>query len=133
MDDPGLPEPASAPVFPEIDNPRREKSRILGRLLAIIGDHSVSAERVGVRLSPTDLKLVFEALRAHACSGSAPDFIGHDEIRRYVLGTLFAELVEEPSNILYTTSTGPDTMRYGAMTPAFWIECLDLLERTICP
>lgn len=133
LDIPGLPELVSAPPSPAIEDPRREKSRILRRLIAIIGEHSVSAERVGVKLTSTDLKLVFEALRAHARSGPAPDFTAHDEIRRYVLGTLFAGLAEEPSNILYTTTTGPDTMRYDAMTPEFWIECLDLLERTISP
>ena len=132
LDIPGLPEPVSAPLSPAIEDSRREKSRILKRLIAIVGEHSVSAERVGVKLSSADLKLVFEALRAHARSGSAPDFIAHDEIRRYVLGTLFAELVEEPSNILYTTRTGPDTMRYDAMTPEFWIECLDVLDLTLC-
>jgi len=37
--------------------------------------------------------------------------------------------VEEPSNILYLVQTGPDTTRYDAMDSAFWIECLDLLQK----
>ena len=39
----------------------------------------------------------------------------------------------EPSNVLFTTRTGPDSIRYDAMEPDFWIECLDLMERTLCP
>ena len=51
-----------------------------------------------------------------------------DEIHGYCLNRLFDELVEEPSNILFTTKTGPDTIRYDAMNASFWIECLDLME-----
>lgn len=133
MDDHGLPDSMPSAQSPAIENPGREKSRVLKRLLAIIGEHSISAERVGIRLSPEDLKLVFEALRTHARKGEAPDFPSDDEIRRYALDILYAELVEEPSNVLYTTRTGPDTMRYDAMTPDFWIECIDILERTLSP
>ncbi|MFD2255211.1 hypothetical protein ACFSSA_00855 [Luteolibacter algae] len=127
-------EPDSVPVVasPVIEEPRQEKSRILGRLLAIIGDHSISAERVGIKLSPEELRLVFEALRNHAISGTEPDFPNLSEIQRYVLGSLFSELVEEPSNILYATQISPDTIRYDAMEANFWIECLDLLEKTLC-
>ena len=124
--------PNTTPIdVPEIEDPAREKSRILKRLLVLLGEHERSADHVGIRLSHTDIKSVIKALRQHALKGTAPDFSSHDEIQRYVLDTMFAELVEEPSNILYTTKTGEDTMRYDAMKPAFWIECLDLLEKTI--
>jgi alpha-galactosidase len=46
----------------------------------------------------------------------------------HVLTRLFEELVEEPSNILFTTTTGPETTRYDAMDATFWLECLDLME-----
>ncbi|MGJ8633327.1 MAG: hypothetical protein ACSHX7_05350 [Luteolibacter sp.] len=121
-----------APIkVPEIEDPKREKSRILKRLLGLLGEHERSAHRVGIKLSHTDTKSVIQALRQHALTGTSPAFQCQDEIRQYVLETLFAELVEEPSNILYTTRTGEDTMRYDAMKPTFWIECLDLLEKTI--
>ncbi len=126
----GLPDTTPVAV-PEIEDPAREKSRILKRLLVLLGEHERSAHRVGIKLSHTDLKSVIGALRQHALNGTPPTFPSPDEIHRYVLDTIFAELVEEPSNILYTTKTGEDTMRYDAMKPAFWIECLDLLENTI--
>jgi len=43
------------------------------------------------------------------------------------------ELVEEPSNIFFTTKTGSETTRYDAMSTAFWIECLDLMEAAYDP
>ena len=126
----GLPD--TTPIeIPEIENPVREKSRILKRLIVLIGEHERSAHRLGIKLSSADLSSVIEALRQHALKGISPAFPSPNEIHRYVLDTMFAELVEEPSNILYTTKTGEDTMRYDAMKPAFWIECLNLLEQTI--
>lgn len=117
---------------PKIENPGREKTRIIRRLLVLIGQHEISAQRVGIKLSPDDLKAVFSALREHARNGIAPPLSARDEIHQYILDSMFSELVEEPSNILYTTQTSPDTMRYDAMKPDFWCECLDLLEKNLC-
>lgn len=126
----GLPDTTPIDVQ-EIEDPAREKSRILKRLLILIRQHERSAQRLGTTLSSADLKSVIEALRQHALTGTSPTFSPHDEIHHYLLDTLFAELLEEPSNILYTTPTSQDTVRYDAMKPTFWIECLDLLENTI--
>lgn len=131
MDEHRLPEATPMSQSPAIEDLPGEKSRILKRLLAIIGEHSISAERVGIKLSPAHLELVFAALRAHARSGSTPDFQRRDEIDRNVLDSLFSELVEEPSNHLLTTCTGPDTVRYDAMPPDFWCECIELTEKTL--
>ena len=57
-------------------------------------------------------------------------FNPENAIHAHVLTRLFEELVEEPSNILFTTVTGPETTRYDAMNPSFWLECLDLMEKT---
>lgn len=127
----GLPKSASSEAA-EIENSGHEKSRILKRLIIIVGDNEISADRVGIQFSPTDLRTVFSALREHASRGTPPNFEAKNEVHQYILESLFADLVEEPSNILYTTRTGADTMRYDAMKPAFWIECLDLLEQTLC-
>ena len=76
---------------------------------------------------------VISALRDHARGGKGSPVPGsRDEIHGYCLNRLFDEFVEEPSNILFTTKTGPDTTRYDAMNAAFWIECLDLMEDTFC-
>ena len=87
-----------------------------------------------IDLGIDELRIVIKALRNHASGGKGTlETDGSDEIRDYCLSRLFEELVEEPSNILYTTSTGPDTVRYDAMETAFWIECLDLLEKNYSP
>jgi hypothetical protein len=128
-----LPDLTPPSQTPKSESPGEEKARILKRLIALVAEHSLSAERVGIHLSQNDLKIVFAALRDHAKTGTAPTFdTSRDEIHHYVLDSLFAELVEEPSNILYTTRTSADTMRYDAMQPDFWIECLDLLEKRLC-
>ena len=124
-----LPENEDFRETPEIESPTEEKMRVIKRVQALAAEHVRSAERVGIKLSKEDFSAVLVALRQHAKTGKAEPFdSARDEIHLYVLDTMFAELVEEPSNILYTTRTGEDTMRYDAMHPDFWIECLDLLE-----
>jgi hypothetical protein len=128
--------PSEDPVRPpqEIADRGAEAARVLGRLLVIAGDHSRASQRLGIRLGPDDLRAVIGSLRDHARGGAGRPVPGaRDEIHAYVLDRLFAELVEEPSCILFTTATGPDSIRYDAMDAGFWIECLDLLERTFCP
>ena len=124
----------NAPVIPEdkpeIANRPAEAKRVLKRIAAIIEDHRRASAAMDVELGVNELSIVIDALRDHANGGKGTlETDGSDEIRDYCLSRLFEELVEEPSNILYTTTTGPDTVRYDAMETAFWIECLDLLEK----
>lgn len=117
----------------DIADRRGESTRIVKRLLAIMGDHSESAQRLDIKFQAADMKAVIDALRCHARGEEVVAVSGErDEIRQHVLNSLFSELVEEPSNIFFTTTTGPDTIRYDAMEPDFWIECLDLLEQKVC-
>jgi len=117
----------------EIEDRKGEMKRIVKRLAAIMEDHRLSAVSLGIVFHGEDLRSVIHALRDHARGGSGLPIKGtRDEIHAYVLTRLYEELVEEPSNILFTTITGPDTTRYDAMTPSFWIECLDHMEKTYC-
>ena len=77
------------------------------------------------------VSLLVYTLMAHSNEPRIPTVADYDEIESHCLNRLFEELVEEPSNILYVTPTGPSTTRYDSMDPSFWIECLDLLEREI--
>jgi len=114
-----------------LEDPKGETKRIVKRLAAIVEDHRLSAIPLGIQFQAADLRLVINALRDHAKGGTGLPIQGtRDEIHSHVLTRLFEELVEEPSNILFTTITGPDTTRYDAMNPSFWIECLDLMEKT---
>lgn len=138
----GLTQEAENFSLPETPEPRREhdisdrrteSGRILKRLLIITGDHSESAQRLGVELQNVDIQSVIGALRSHAKGNDVSSVPGQrGEIHQHVLDSLFSELVEEPSNIFFTTVSGLDSIRYDAMEPAFWIECLDLLEHTLC-
>ena len=125
--------PSNPEVEQEIQDRKGEAKRVVKRLTTIFEDHKAAAMPLKIKLSSEDLRLVMKALRDHAKGGSGSPVSGsRDEIHGYCLNRLFDELVEEPSNILFTTRTGPDTMRYDAMNASFWIECLDLMETTLC-
>ena len=115
----------------EIGDQKAEAKRIVKRLAVIVEDHRQAALPLNIELGAEDLSFVVEALRAHArgaCGTPVPG--ARDEIHGYCLNRLFDELVEEPSNIFFTTKTGSETTRYDAMSTAFWIECLDLMMET---
>ena len=117
----------------EIENPAQESQRIVNRLAIIVEDHKRAAEQLNIKLGPNDLALVIDSLKNHAKGGKGTPVSGaRDEIHGYCLNRLFDELVEEPSNILFMTQKGADTVRYDAMNANFWLECLDLFELTYC-
>lgn len=115
----------------EIGDRKAEAKRIVKRLASIVEDHRQAAIPLNIELGAHEISSVLRALRDHARGGAGKPVPGaNDEIHGYCLDRLFDELVEEPSNILFTTKTGPDTIRYDAMNASFWIECLDLMEAT---
>ena len=125
------------PFLPEADQDiadrNGEAKRVVKRLAAIVEDHRQAAIPLNIELGASDLSSVLGALRDHA-QGRPGTPVGdaRDEIHGYCLNRLFDELVEEPSNILFTTKTGPDSIRYDAMNAKFWLECLDLMEAIFC-
>jgi hypothetical protein len=117
----------------EFEDRKGEAKRIVKRLAAIVEEQRLSAIPLGIEFNGEDLRSVISALRDHAKGGTGIPMLNiRDEIHAHVLTRLFEELVEEPSNILFTTITGPETTRYDAMNPSFWIECLNLMEKTYC-
>ena len=112
------------------DTHSAEAQHVVKRLLTIIEEHRDAASHMSISLNAEDLTLVTNALKDHAKGGKGILAIeGKDEVLSYCLTRLYEELVEEPSNILYTTKTGKDTVRYDAMEAPFWIACLNLLEQ----
>ena len=127
------PDPINSEKPQEIEDRKGEAKNIVNRLAAIVEEHRLSAIPLGIEFTSNDLRTVIHALRDHARGGAGiPIAVTRDEIHAHVLHRLFEELVEEPSNILFTTSTSDDTTRYDAMNPSFWIECLDLMEKKFC-
>lgn len=125
--------PPAPEVKQEIGNRKEEAKRVVKRLYAIFEEHREAAIHLEIELGLKDLSIVLECLREHARGGTKITFSGsRDEIHDYCLKRLFDELAEEPSNILFTTKTGPKTIRYDAMSADFWIECLDVMEATFC-
>ena len=125
--------PPTPEIEQEIDDRKGEAKRVVKRLYAIFEEHREAAIPLEIELGFKDLSIVLEGLREHARGGTKITFSdSRDEIHDYCLNRLFDELAEEPSNILFTTKTGPKTMRYDAMSADFWIECLDVMEATFC-
>jgi hypothetical protein len=109
-----------------------EVSRIVPRLMVLIEEHRRAAQSMKITLDFEGVAQVIESLRQHARKGDPQPAAGApDEVHAYVLTRLFEELSEEPSNILFTTRTGEDSVRYDAMEVDFWIECLNEIEKRL--
>jgi len=95
---------SAAPIEEQqkMDNPK-EATRIVERLNAIVQDHKRGSKQINIDLGVDDVRSVVGALK-----------------------------VEEPSNILFTTQKGHDSVKYDAMTASFWLECLELFELRYC-
>lgn len=109
-----------------------EAHRIVKRLIAIVREHRASALRVGSPLDDEALGIIFRALRVESLGGDYRPLLQHeDPVAAWLRNSLFQELLEEPSNILFTTRVDDETVRYEAMEAAFWRECLQLLEKQL--
>jgi hypothetical protein len=125
---------ASESIAPPKLIPERnlEIARIVERLQKIIAIHCKSAQRMGYPLAMEDLLAVVSALEAEADGLSPQSHLAHqNEIIVYLRGSLFEELLGEPSNIFYTTQVAPDVVRYEALTKDFWKECLGQLRSSL--
>lgn len=119
----------------EIEDRKGEAGRVVKRLLAIIEDHRQAAVRLGVEMDAGLLEVVIRALEAELRREDARAVLqqGGDEVRSYLATALYEELLEEPSNILFTTHVAPDVVRYEAMDAGFWGECVGELRRVLLP
>lgn len=132
--DMGTEPPSPVEAKQQLEKPREEAQRVVKRLEAIVEDHKRASKLLSIELSSLDLLAVISSLKQHAKGGTGIPVAGaRDEIHGYCLKRLFQELVEEPSNILFTTQKGEDSVRYDAMNASFWHECLELFELTNSP
>jgi hypothetical protein len=108
---------------------KSEITRVVKRLQSLIAIHAESAQRMGCPLEREDLLAVVSALEAEADGLDPKSHLFHqNEIVVYLRGSLFEELLGEPSNIFYTTHVAPDVVRYEAITKDFWKDCLGHLR-----
>lgn len=116
------PQPTAPSQIPQA---KEEIQRIVRRLRSLLLPHFQSATRMGTSLGPDDLRAAVAALLAEA-DGLSPDPHLHcpDPIQLYLRRTMYEELLEEPSNIFFTTRVRSDVIRYEAMPRDFWKQCL---------
>jgi hypothetical protein len=106
-----------------------ELRRLVPRLQTLVAQHLESAKAMGIAVTKADLGVVLGALEAEA-SGKEYSEWPDDEVTRFVLESLYEELVAEPSNIFLHTQVDAQTMRYEAMPAEVWLACLaDLRHR----
>ncbi len=118
----------------EIEDRKGEAGRVVKRLMAIIEDHRQAAVRLGVAMDAGLLEGVILALEAEVRREDPRLHLQlGDEVRAYLATALYEELLEEPSNILFTTQVAPDVVRYEAMDAGFWGECVGELRRVLLP
>lgn len=109
-----------------------EIGRIVKRLLAIVREHRASARRIGSPLDTKAVETVVEALRIESLGGDpGPLLHDSDPVATWLRQALFEDLLEEPSNIFFTTVIDDETIRYEAMDAEFWRECLGGLEERL--
>lgn len=102
------------------------------RLLPIVREHRASARRVGSPFDDTDLRAVFYALRVESLGGDPQTLLQHpDAVAAWLRRALYQDLLEEPSNVFFTTQIDEDTVHYDTMDAAFWRECLEELEERV--
>lgn len=132
---PPLPEFEAVKPPQEIDDRSGETRRVVKRLLAIIEDHRVSAQRMGVPLDAAALECILHALEVETKNGDPAAVLsaGDDVVRNYVLTALYDDLLAEPSNILFTTQVAEDVVRYEAMDGVFWQECVAATRQVLSP
>jgi len=129
----GTETPAPVEVNQEMEDPSGEAQRIVKRLEVVVEDHKRGAKPLHIDLSMDDIRAVIRSLKDHAKGGAGVPVAGaRDEIHGYCLNRLFEELVEEPSNILFTAQKTKDSVRYDAMSASFWLECLEVFELKHC-
>lgn len=111
-----------------------ERKRVTKRLISIIHEHQIVANRLGVEFNHILIHRTIDALIAEAsATTSAANLVDLNEVTQYLLTSLYEELLEEPSNILYTTKVSIDVVRYEAMDVLFWKECLIELRHHFTP
>ena len=108
---------------------RKEITRIVRRLEAIVTNHLDGARRSHHPLTLDQILAVVDALRAEATGDTRPVPFSNDEVSFYLMDGLYEELLGEPSNIFSLAPTPDGAIRFEPLQRDFWLECLEALRR----
>ena len=110
---------------------RKEITRIVRRLEAIVTNHLEGARRSHHPLTLDQIVAVIDALRAEATGDTRPVPFSNDEVSFYLMDGLYEELLGEPSNIFSVTPVAEGVTRFEPLQRDFWLECLEALRRRL--
>lgn len=102
------------------------------RLRVLLGEGLENARRCGEELTATHLAMVCDdLLRETREPGYRPEY--GDSVRGFLLGGIFDDLVQQPSNI-FDSGTGLDGRQYFVpMSAENWRACLEALRFSLLP
>ena len=110
---------------------RKEITRIVRRLEAIVTNHLEGARRSHHPLARDQFLAVVDALHAEATGDARPVPFSNYEVSFYLMDGLYEELLGEPSNI-FSATPGPDGVtRLEPLHQDFWLDCLAALRRRL--
>ena len=110
---------------------RKEVTRIVHRLEAIVTNHLEGARRCHHPLTLDQIVAVIDALRAEANGDTRPVPFSNDEVSFYLMDGLYEELLGEPSNIFSVTLVTEGVTRFEPLQRDFWLDCLEALRRRL--
>ena len=110
---------------------RKEITRIVRRLEAIVTNHLEGARRCHHPLTLDQVLAVVDALRAEATGQTRPVAFSDGEVAFYLMDGLYEELLGEPSNIFSATLTPDGAIRFEPLRRDFWLICLEALRRRL--
>ena len=105
---------------------------VVKRLRMLLGESLANAKRCGVELTPLKLVCVCDDLLREAReSGYRPDY--GPTVKGFILGGIFDELVQQPSNIFDVAVDREGGQFYVPLSADNWIACLEALRFSLLP
>jgi hypothetical protein len=105
---------------------------VVKRLRLLLGEHMVNATRCGVEITAAKLERVCDDLLREAReSGWRPDYGA--SVEGFILGGIFDELVQQPSNIFDIATNRDGQQYYVPLSAENWTACLEALRLSLAP
>jgi len=105
---------------------------VVKRLRVLLGEGLVNAKRCGVELTPLQLVRVCDDLLREAREGGwQPDY--GTTVEGFILGGIFDELVQQPSNIFDVAVNREGGQFYVPLSADNWTACLEALRFSLLP
>jgi hypothetical protein len=105
---------------------------VVKRLRVLLGEGIANAKRCGVELTSAQLvRVCDDLLREVRESGYRPDY--DESVAGLLLGGIFDELVQQPSNIFDVATSLDGGTYYVPLSAENWTACIEALRLSLAP